>query len=216
MTESISLFFCLASTLLVPTTAFYSNNVALYQAATNFELKDRFHFGTKSQLTPINARIRRHMKRTTLMCSKDSNENDWIKTKFVDGNFVQWYNKKTLEIKWKRVNVWEQGSNFNLQSFVAEYGSAYFATAITLSIISYSTCYFLVTKSGINLEPIFSALGITGYTLYLFFHSEHQLDFVLTENTPRQVQVLEQLALLLSHSLCTKLWLLFGYRSESP
>ena len=96
------------------------------------------------------------------MCKEEIEGGIWVKTKFIDGNKVLWYNNQTQEMMWKKLDIWEEGVNFNLQSFVTEYGAAYFVTAITLSLISYTICFLVVTKSGLDLEGIMAALGITG------------------------------------------------------
>jgi hypothetical protein len=90
----------------------------------------------------------------------DNAEANWIKSGFIDGNRNLWYNNVTREMEWRKPDVWEAGSNFRMESFIAEYGSAYFLTALSLSAMSFSTAYLLVTKSGVNLDPILSMLGI--------------------------------------------------------
>jgi hypothetical protein len=121
------------------------------------------HSKISADLRPrrIAAQVERGVLGSTMSISEsEAGQGTWLKSGFVDGTRNLWYNNVTREMEWRKPDVWEAGSNFRMESFIAEYGSAYFLTALSLSAMSFSSAYLLVTKSGIDLEPILSKLGL--------------------------------------------------------
>jgi hypothetical protein len=126
--------------------------------------------GSNFRTFPLRERLR--------MTSSDDSKSDtdaladsWMKTGFVDGSCILWYNSISKKMEWRKMDFLEDRERFNVRSFVVEYGFAYFMTALTLSAISFGTCYLIVSKSGVDITSLLVSVGVTGKVQEFAAHS---------------------------------------------
>ncbi|KAF3337606.1 Protein FAM210B [Carex littledalei] len=122
-----------------------------------------FHTKQANQLNPLFPSTRVNGKRVKLQAVQETKEEakaspspEEMTEKF-GLEYGLW---KIFSSKEKDAEGKEKSKTDQAKELLAKYGGAYLATSITLSIISFGLCYFLVT-AGIDVHSLLSKIGIT-------------------------------------------------------